>query len=739
MTALALDGAAAAPAIALDGFVAHDADGLNRLTLRVDGIHCAGCIQRIEHALAAEPGVREARVNFTTRRLKLAWDGKTARADALVARITDLGFSATPFEDAAAETGADAGDRRLLRALAVAAFASGNVMLLSVAVWSGLAEGMGPSTRALMLWLSALIALPATAYAGMPFFTSAWRALRHRAVNMDVPISVGVLLTALISLFETMRGGRLAYFDAAVSLLFLLLIGRYLDRRARGRARSAAQHLLALAAKSATVLRADGRAVALPLGELAVGDRLLVAAGERIAADGTVEHGRSELDMSALSGESLPAEAAPATRVFAGTVNLTAPLTVRIDAVGPKTLLAEIVRLMETAEQGRARYVAIADRAARLYVPIVHGAAFATFVGWWLAGLDWQTALLDAVAVLIVTCPCALGIAVPAVQVVASGRLFRRGVLLKSATALERLAEVDCVVFDKTGTLTRGRPTLLEDAARPAEALALAAGIARSSRHPLARALVRAAPEAAAIADVAEHPGQGLAATIDGREVRLGSAAWCGGGDDGRDDAAADEAEIWLGGDGRTPLRFGFSDALRPDALAIVDALKRSGRRIVLLSGDRTPVVRALAHRLGIAEWSARCLPAQKLARLAALARDGHRVLMVGDGLNDAPALAGAHASMSPASAADVSQTAADAVFQGDALAPVLETLRTARRARRLVRQNFAFSVLYNAVMVPLAIAGVMTPLLAALAMSASSLTVVGNALRLQGRRRSTP
>jgi Cu2+-exporting ATPase len=736
MTTLAFDGRADAPTIELGGFVTRDAAGLNRLTLRVDGIHCAGCIQRIENMLRAEPGIREARVNFTTRRLTLAWEGKTARAETLVARIADLGFSATPFEDAAAEIDAGAADRRLLRALAVAAFASGNVMLLSVAVWSGLAEGMGPSTRALMLWLSALIALPAIAYAGLPFFASAWRALRHRAVNMDVPISVGVLLTAFISLFETARGGQLAYFDAAVSLLFLLLVGRYLDRRARGRARSAAAHLLALAAKSATVLGTDGRAHRVPLGELVVGDRLLVAAGERIAADGTVEHGRSELDMSALSGESLPAAAAPATRVFAGTVNLIAPLTVRVGAVGPKTLLAEIVRLMETAEQGRARYVAIADRAARLYVPIVHGAAFATFVGWWLTGLTWQVALLNAVAVLIVTCPCALGIAVPAVQVVASGRLFRRGVLLKNATALERLAEIDCVVFDKTGTLTRGRPALVDDADRSVDALALAAGIARSSRHPLARALVRAAPEAPAIAGVTEHAGQGLAATVDGRDIRLGSAAWCGA-DDARDAAAADETEIWLRRDGQAPLRFGFRDALRHDAHATIETLKRAGYRIVLLSGDREPVVRAIARQLDIAEWSARCLPAEKLARLVALGAAGHRVLMVGDGLNDAPALAGAHASMSPASAADVSQTAADAVFQGDALAPVLETLRTARRARRLVRQNFAFSILYNAVTVPLAIAGTMTPLLAALAMSASSLTVVGNALRLQERARS--
>jgi Cu2+-exporting ATPase len=305
--------------------------------------------------------------------------------------------------------------------------------------------------------------------------------------------------------------------------------------------------------------------------------------------------------------------------------------------------------------------------------------------------------------------------------------------LIKSATALERLAEIDCIVFDKTGTVTRGQPVLMDDPDRPAAALALAAGMAQASRHPLARALVRAAPDVPWVDGVTEHPGLGLAATADGRVVRLGSRAWCGLGDDGSED---DAAEIWLRHDPGAPVRFSFQDEPRPDAADVVGALQRDGYGVVLLSGDRTPAVRRLAERVGIAEWSARCLPTDKLDRLAALARDGRRVLMVGDGLNDAPALAAAHASMSPGSAAEVSQAAADAVFQGEALAPVLDTLRVARRARRLVRQNFAFSVLYNALTVPLAIAGIMTPLLAALAMSVSSLTVVGNALRLQGRMR---
>jgi Cu2+-exporting ATPase len=703
------------------------------LDFMVEGVHCGGCVSKIERALGARPEVERARVNLSTRRLSLEWHGKADEAGDLVGVVTRLGYGLVPFDPERLERGDKAEEKELLRAMAVAGFAAANVMLLSISVWAGNAEDMGPVTRSLLHWFSALIALPAILYAGRPFFRSAWSALRYGRMNMDVPISLAVLLAGGMSLHEVATGGPHAYFDSAVTLLFFLLIGRYPDRRARGRARSAVERLLTLRTKAVTVLDDAGHRRHVPAEQVRAGEAVLVAAGERIGIDGRITAGRSEVDQSLITGESLPVAVAVGDQVFAGTVNGSAPLTVTVTGVGEDTLLAEIARLMETAEQRRARYVALADRIARLYAPVVHGLALATFVGWWgIAGAPWQTALLYAIAVLIITCPCALGLAVPAVQVIASGRLLRKGVLLKSGTALERFAEIDTVVFDKTGTLTEGAPEAALDPSLDDDARRLAAGMAAASKHPLARALARAVPDAPALAAVRETPGCGLAFDTPAGEARLGSRAWCGVDEDG--DGSGKEAagpELWLKRPQGAPVRFAFRERLRADAAEVIAALREKGLAVLLLSGDRAPTVSALAASLGIAKWRAAQTPADKVAALDDLARAGKRVLMVGDGLNDAPALAAAHVSLSPSSAADIAQTAADAVFQGRALDPVLEILAVARRARALVRQNLVLAFGYNAVTVPIAIAGLVTPLVAALAMSASSIVVVTNALRL--------
>jgi Cu2+-exporting ATPase len=720
-----------------DGLIAADiadhvvtrADGSAELTLIVQNLHCPACIRTIEGAVEGLPGLARARVNLGTRRLKLAWDPQTTGAAPLLAAVEAKGYRLVPFDPQRMESAEAAETRELLRALAVAGFAAANVMLLSVSVWSGLAEDMGPATRGLMHWVSALIALPAVAYAGRPFFRSALAALRGGAMNMDVPISLAVILAAGMSLSETLRGGEQVYFDASVTLLFFLLIGRFLDLRLRGRARSAAENLTALRATDAAVVDATGRLLRLPINRLMPGMTVAVAAGERIPVDGRVSLGRSEVDTSLLTGESLPRPALPGSDVFAGTVNGGGALRLTVTKAAEASLLAEIVRLMENAEQGRDRYVRLADRVARRYAPAVHILAGGTLAGWLLfSSLPWQGALMNAIAVLIITCPCALGLAVPAVQIAAVGRLMKRGVLVKSADALERLAQVDTLVFDKTGTLTSGRPELQNRAAIPAADLALAAAIAAGSRHPLARALCRAAGQHSSV-DVAvtEHPGDGLEAVIGGETLRLGRRQWCGVGED----AQTAGMELWLAGPGRTPRRFIFRDALRPDAASVVARLRAEGFRIELLSGDRAPVVAQVAAELGITAWQADCRPADKIARLEALAAAGRRTAMIGDGLNDAPALAAAFASLSPAEAADVSQIAADMIFQGERLAPLAEALKTARRARRLVLQNFALAIVYNLVAVPIAVAGFVTPLIAAIAMSASSILVTGNALRL--------
>ncbi len=719
------------PGVDYAGYAEGCSDGIHKLLLLVEGAHCGGCIARIERALRSQADVETARLNLSTRRLTLVWRGGKARANELVSLVSRLGYRVVPLREADI-SGSHGEDRVLLRSMAIAGFAAANVMLLSIAVWAGHGQGMGPATRDLLHWFSALIALPAITYSGRPFFYSATRALRGWGTNMDVPISLAILLTSGMSLFETVRGGPHTYFDSAVALLFFLLLGRYLDNRARGKARETASRLLALGTRAVTALTEDGQAYGLPVEQVSTGMRLLVTAGERIPADGVVLSGRSEIDSSLISGETHPAKVTPGDDVYAGTLNIGVPLTLSVRAVGEGTLLAEIVRLLEVAEQRRARFVALADRVARLYAPVVHGLALATFLGWLLfGGLAWQPALLIAVAVLIITCPCALALAVPVVQVVASGRLMRQGILLKSATALERLAQVDTVVFDKTGTLTEGR-LVLQGSASEAD-LNIAARLASASRHPLARALSRAAPAASPAAGVREVPGSGLVLETADGEVRLGSRDWCGVGDT----SPAAGPELWLQRPGAAPTCFGFADEPRADAAEAVAALKERGFEIRLMSGDRRETVADVAARLGVEAWQGAMKPADKVAALEMLATAGRRVLMVGDGINDAPALAAAYVSLSPSTAADISQTAADAIFQGQRLAPVVDLLTVARRADRLVKQNFGLAFGYNAVTIPLAVLGFVTPLFAALAMSTSSLVVVGNALRLGLRRRA--
>lgn len=717
----------AAPGIDLNRHVRAIGEDRHGLDLIVDGLHCAACVWLIETLLRRQAGVLQARLNVSTRRLSIAWRGPSEMARELAGLVAMLGYRVVPYTADGMARIEDREERDLLRALAVAGFAAGNVMLLSIAVWSGHGGEMGQATRDLLHWVSALIALPALAYAGLPFFRSALGALRAGRTNMDVPVSIGVLLAAAISLSEVMRSGPHAYFDSAITLVFFLLLGRYLERRARGRARSAARHLLALSGSIASRVGPDGTIEPVDPACLRAGERILVAAGERIAADGTVLKGRSAVDASLVTGESLPHAVAPGARTYAGMVNLSAPIELRVDAAGAGTLLAEIVRLLEAAEQGNARYVALADRVARAYAPVVHMLALLTLAGWLFAGASFHSAVLIAVTVLIITCPCALALAVPAVHVVASGALFRRGILLRSPTALERIAEVDTVVFDKTGTLTLGRPELIASADWTAEDLELAAGLAGNSRHPLSRALQRAAPQVPPLPGVTEHPGEGLALHGPSGAVRLGSRRFCD--ISGPDEDAA--LELWLRRAGRPDgIRFTFVDPLRADASETIAALRRQGFGLALLSGDREQVVRSVASALGIEAWQAGLDPAGKCEALHELAASGRKVLMVGDGLNDAPALAAGHASISPASAADVTQTAADAVFQGDRLQPVIATLGMSRRAQRLVRENLALALGYNAIAIPLAVLGHVTPLIAAIAMSASSIIVIANAMR---------
>ena len=700
------------------------ADRAGRIVLSLPNAGGAQSISTVEAAVQAIPGVISARVNLTLKRVSVEAQ-PTVTAAQLIAVLAGQGQEAHELDPGLLSvTETDRQGRELLMRLGVAFFSMMNVMLLSVAVWSGAED----ATRDLFHWISGAIALPTVIFAGQPFFKSAWASLRQGKLGMDVPISLALILASSISVYETAMSGHHAYFDAAVMLAFFLLLGRYLDHRTRAVARSAAEELAALEVPRAVVLL-DGSEVEMPIAEVQPGDMVLVRPGARMPVDGIVLHGASELDRSLLTGESLPVPAGEGTVVSAGEVNLTGPLTVKVTAAGKDSSLHRMADLVAVAEGAKTRYTSLADRASRLYSPLVHILSFSAFGYWmWATGGDLRYAINISAAVLIITCPCALGLAVPAVITSASGRLFRKGLLIKHGTALERLAEVDTVVFDKTGTLTLGMPQPVALADQPPRAIAVAAALAAGSSHPLARALADGAKAAgiaiADVTDVHEIPGQGIEGQYQGTRVRLGRADWCGA-----KPAAATATYLSLGPETHA---FTFTDRLRPGAETAVKALKAAGMKVELLSGDAPAPVSDLADRLGISDWQAGVLPAEKAARIAELSAEGRKVLMVGDGLNDTAALAAAHISISPATALDAARVASDIVLLGQDIAPIADAVRIGRQSARRMVENFLISGGYNVIAVPLALIGHATPLAAALAMSLSSITVSLNAMRLK-------
>src|SRR6056297_1086992 len=620
-----------------------------QIALSLPTIHCSACISKIERALNDHPHVNSARVNLTLKRASIDAEPEVT-AEEMRTLVEGLGYEAHELDAGTLNaTATDKAGRDLLMRMAVAGFASMNVMLLSVSVWSGAED----ATRDMFHWISAAITLPAIAFSGVPFFRNAWAALSNGRLNMDVPIVLAIVLAIVTSLWETMLSGEHAYFDAALALTFFLLAGRYLDHRTRAIARSAAAELTALEVPRATRLTDTGDEEIVNVAQLAVGDLILVRPGGRMPVDGGITQGTSEIDRSLLTGETLPVFASEGQAVSAGEVNLTGPLTIRATAVGADTSLHQMADLVAIAESGRSRYTSLADKAAKLYAPGVHILSALAFVGWYLYTFALRTALNIAAAVLIITCPCALGLAVPAVTTAASGRLFRKGMLIKHETALERLAQVDTVVFDKTGTLTAGTPELTNLAQLPRADVELALALAQGSSHPLAQAITRAAREAgiapAQVTDVTEVPGYGTKAQLNGQEVRLGRASWTGA------QGCAETATFLQNGDA-APVAFVFADRLREGAAEAVQALKDAGKTVYLMSGDTTPAVEALANRLGITRWLAEALPADKSSRIQALNDEGAKVLMVGDGLNDTAALAAAHVSISPATALDAAR-----------------------------------------------------------------------------------
>ncbi|WP_439508535.1 heavy metal translocating P-type ATPase [Yoonia sp.] len=690
--------------------------GVEQVMLSLPAIHCVACITGVERALEKLDGVASARVNLSMKRVTIGLDQPLA-PEALIDALELAGFEARSLDQSLLSVEKDPVGSALMTRIAVSGFAMMNVMLMSVAIWSG-AVG---ATQHMFHLISAAISIPAVAYAGQPFFHHAWSALRVRRLNMDVPISLALILTTGMSLFETLYGGEHAYFEAAVSLVFFLLIGRYLDHRSRKAAASAAAQLAALEVPRVMRLR-DGAREMVDFADLAVGDLVLVLPGGRIPVDGEVTDGASQIDRSMLTGESRLHHAATGGQVTAGEVNMTGPLTIRAATVGMDTTLRKMVTMVDAAEAVRNKYTAIADRAAALYAPMVHLLALVTFAGWVFWSGDVRLSINIAVAVLIITCPCALGLAVPAVSTIAAGRLFRAGLLVKDGTALERLAEVDTVVFDKTGTLTM--PVAARDTLT-ADEQAIAVAMTQNASHPVSQAIAAALDGVtpAKVTDQKEHSGQGLSAVWNDQTVRLGSGAWLGAG-----------VGTYLQIGQATPRKIKLVAGLRDGARDLVAAWQKQGLVVHLVSGDDRTETARVARLLSIDRWQAETQPEDKIHYIEDLSRAGAKVLMVGDGLNDTGALSAAYASLSPATAADASRAASDIVLLNDSLAPLIELPLVARAAKKRIVENFAISAAYNVIAIPIAVAGFATPLLAAIAMSTSSITVLVNALRMKGR-----
>jgi len=673
-------------------------------------IHCAACIGKIERGLSDVIGVQAVRVNLSLKRLSVTGP---ADPDRILSAIADLGYEAYPLDMGALNKARDDQGRGLLTRMAVAGFAMMNVMLLSIAVWSGAED----STRDMFHMISAAISLPVVAYAGQPFFFNAWAALRVGKLNMDVPISLAILLAAGMSLYETFNSGEHAYFDAALSLTFFLLIGRYMDHRTRSAARSAAKELTALEVHTAERMR-DGKVQTIRAADLIVGDAVLVPAGARVPVDGTLESETALLDRSILTGETAAVTAETGMALQAGEINLSAPFRMRATAVGEDTSLRRMAAMVETAENARNSYTALADRAAAIYAPAVHLLALAAFLVWLAISGDVRYSLNIAIAVLIITCPCALGLAVPAVSTAAISRLFSHGFLVKHATALERLAEVDQIVFDKTGTLTQ--PSVILPDTLGADDRTVIKALAQASHHPMSKAIVATLRDTAAaeLHGITEVSGDGITAQLGEQTVRLGRGAWLD----------ADFAGLGFRRGEAVAVRLDASETLRP---GVKDALAGMNLPSEIMTGDADEPAQRLGDELGL-PVTAQARPADKQRRLAQLAAQGHHVLMIGDGLNDTAALAAAHASIAPATALEASRSAADVVVLKESFAELPLVLVVARATRLLSKQNFAIAAVYNMIAVPIALAGYATPLAAALAMSASSITVLLNAQRMR-------
>ena len=717
------------------------------IDLLVEGIHCAACVWLIERTLDRIPGVIGASVNLSGRRLHLRWDNSRIQLSSILARLGETGYAAVPFDPDAAEGALKRQNRAFLFRIAFAAFAMMNLLWISIALYTGADEG---EFRKLFYWVGFALATPTLFYSGFPFLRGAWTGVRRLHLTMDLPIAIGATSTYIysgyVTAFEPAQGH--VYFDTVVNLIFVLLVGRFLESKSKRHAVAATQRLMDLQPRVATVLR-DGEDRIVPVRAVREDELILVKAGEQIPVDGIVTEGRSSIDEAMLTGESRPVAKVRGDQVSAGTMNLASTLQVRVTGVLKDTALGRIIHLVEEAQASKAPIQRIADRIVPWFVAITLLLAALTLGIWYQSGLE--LAMMAAISVLIITCPCAFGMATPMSIAVASGLGARNGILIKNGEVLETLSGISHFVFDKTGTLTEGRMKVQELQVAPGndeqEILHLAGAVERLSEHAIARAIVLRAESAgveknrAAVVNFENRSGLGVSAELDGRRILLGSRSWLA--DNGvEDNAQMDQAVrklerdaltcIHMAIDGRQVALFGIADQLRPGAKQLLDSLRRRGNRLTLLSGDSRQVAQAVAQQLGGMEVIAEVLPDEKQGVIRRLQERGERVAMVGDGINDAPALMRADVGISLGSGTDASMESSDIVLMSDELEKVQQSVALSRRTLRTIRQNIGISLVYNSIMVPLAMMAYVTPLVAAIAMPISSLLVIGNSARIR-------
>lgn len=718
-------------------FVRQEGEHVKEASLILEGITCAACIWLNERHLKQLPGVLQVQVNYATHRARITWDDQAIHLSKILEEIQLLGYNAHPYSAERQESLRRKRRAKDLRRIAIAGLSSGQVMMLAVALYAGAAFGMEDSTAALLRYFSLVLTLPVVFYAALPFYQSAWNALLGKRLNMDVPVSLAVVGAFIGSAWSTLQGHGVVYYDAITMFSLFLLSSRFLEHGAQEKSVEAAENLLKLAPAMATRVMGGGQHQPVPVLELNEGDSILAKPGEAIAADAEVIEGESTVDEALLTGESRPVPKHAGARVIAGSINLEGPLLLRVTGVGENTVLAGIVRLLDRAVAEKPRLAQLADQVAGhftvglLILTVIVGATW-----WWL---EPGQAFGIMLAVLVVTCPCALSLAAPTAFAAAGSHLLRHGILLTRGHALETLAKVNHVVFDKTGTLTYGKPVLQRivtfSDVDEERCLLLAASLEQASEHPLAQSFLSrvAGSELISVQEAQNLPGKGVSGYIAGMRYTLGNAALSGFQPTTLPSDLPEGATlVWLCDERRAMAVFVLSDGLRPQARELVVQLKAAGVQVTILSGDAADAVAHVAAEAGIESWQAALRPEDKLKALRELQQRGNVVAMVGDGVNDAPVLAGADVSIAMGGGTQVARASSDIVLLTENLLDIQRALQTGHASITVMRQNFAWAIVYNLLALPFAAVGMIPPWLASIGMSTSSLVVVLNALRLR-------